>query len=348
MTGQQSLITGWDIGGAHLKVAQCNQQGQLIRTIEIPCPLWLGIEHLQQAIKTVQQQLGSQQTLAAVTMTGELVDIFADRQAGVNDILDCISQFIPTECCIVYAGALSWLSISEAKEQWQQVASQNWQASALFTAKQVKHGLFIDVGSTTTDIIPIQKNQVITQALTDFDRQANSELHYAGVIRTPLIAIAHKVPFDGRTLQLAAEVFATTGDCWCLLGKLDPLSISDTSADSQSWQPQDCTRRIARLLGTDANNYPPEQWRHLANWFAQQQISQLLGACEAVLTANGSISAKAPIVGAGIGRFIVKKCAQELGRAYIDFSELIKPASVHAANHAPAVAVALLACDQLK
>ena len=35
MTGQQSLITGWDIGGAHLKVAQCNQQGQLIRTIEI-------------------------------------------------------------------------------------------------------------------------------------------------------------------------------------------------------------------------------------------------------------------------------------------------------------------------
>jgi len=37
-----------------------------------------------------------------------------------------------------------------------------------------------------------------------------------------------------------------------------------------------------------------------------------------------------------------------LGRAYIDFSELLKPPSVHAANHAPAVAVALLACDQLK
>ena len=347
MTGQQTLITGWDIGGAHLKVAQCNRQGQLIRTIEIPCPLWLGIEHLQQAIKTAQQQVGSQQMLAAVTMTGELVDIFADRQVGVNAILDCISQFIPAGCCIVYAGDLSWLSISEAKEQWQQVASRNWQASALFTAKQVKHGLFIDVGSTTSDIIPIHKNLIITEALTDFDRQASSELHYAGVIRTPLIAIAHKVPFDGKTLQLAAEVFATTGDCWCLLGKLNPLSTSDTSADGQSWQPQDCARRLARLLGTDANNYPPEQWEHLADWFAQQQTAQLIRACKTVLTANGSISAEAPIIGAGIGRFIVEKCAEELGRTYIDFSELVQPSPVHAANHAPAIAVALLASGQL-
>ena len=347
MTVQQTLITGWDIGGAHLKVAQCNRQGKLIHAIELPCPLWQGIEYLQQAIKTAQQQLGSQQIIAAITMTGESVDIFADRQTGVRAILDCISQFIPAEYCIVYAGELGWLSILQAKEQWQLVASRNWQASALFTSQHVKHGLFVDVGSTTSDIIPIQQNRVIAKALTDFGRQANNELHYAGAIRTPLIAIAHKAPFDGRLIRLAAEVFATTGDCWCLLGKLNPLSISDTSADGQPWHPQDCMRRIARLLGTDANSYPPEQWEHLANWFAQQQTDQLLAACEAILNANESISANAPIIGAGIGRFIVKKCAEDLGRAYIDFSDLINPPSVHAGNNAPAVAIALLACDQL-
>jgi probable H4MPT-linked C1 transfer pathway protein len=347
MTAQETHITGWDIGGAHLKVAQCDLQGQLLHSIEIPCPLWQGIEHLQQAIQTAQQQLGAQQALAAITMTGELVDIFADRQTGVTAILDCVTQFIPDEQCIVYAGEAGWFSPSKAKEHWQQVASRNWQASAVFAAKQVEQGLFIDIGSTTSDIIPIQNNQAIPNALTDFERQANSELHYAGAIRTPLIAIAHQAPFDGKTIRLAAEVFATTGDCWCLLDELDPLSIGDSSADGQTWQPQDCARRLARLLGTDAHHYPMEHWQQLAHWFAQQQIAHLLTACETVLAAHTAITPNAPIIGAGIGRFIVKQCAKQLGRAYIDFSELTEPPSPDAADHAPAAAVALLACHQL-
>lgn len=347
MTAQDTYITGWDIGGAHLKVAQCDQQGQLLHTIEIPCPLWQGIEHLQHAIQTAQQQLGAQQAVAAITMTAELVDIFADRQTGVSAILDCVTQFIPDEHCIVYAGEAGWLSPSQAKVQWQQVASRNWHASAVFSAKQVEQGLFIDIGSTTSDIIPIHNNQAIPNALTDFDRQANSELHYAGAIRTPLIAIAHQAPFAGKTIRLAAEVFATTGDYWCLLDQLDPASICDSSADGQTWQAQDCARRLARLLGTDAHHYPFEQWQQLAQWFAQQQIAQLLTACETVLSAHPSITANAPIIGAGIGRFIVKQCAKQLGRAYIDFSELTEPSSSDAADHAPAAAVALLACNQL-
>lgn len=347
MTAQNTYITGWDIGGAHLKVAQCDQQGQLFHTIEIPCPLWQGIEHLQHAMQIAQQQLGTQQALAAITMTGELVDIFADRQTGVSAILDCVMQFIPDEHCIIYAGEAGWLSPSQAKEYWQQVASRNWQASAVFAAKQVEQGLFIDIGSTTSDIIPIYSNQAIPNALTDFGRQANSELHYAGAIRTPLIAIAHQVPFDGKTIRLAAEVFATTGDCWCLLDQLDPTSIGDSSADGQTWQPQDCARRLARLLGTDAHHYPIDQWRQLAQWFTQQQIAQLLTACETVLSANIAITPNAPIIGAGIGRFIAQQCAKQLGRSYIDFSELTEPASTDAADHAPAAAVALLACHQL-
>jgi len=347
MTTHQIEITGWDIGGAHLKVTRCNQQGHLTHAIEIPCPLWLGIKHLQQAIHTAQQQIGQQQTLAAITMTGELVDIFADRQSGVSHILDCLLQFIPEQHCMVYAGEAGWLSPTQAKEQWQQVASRNWQASAVFTAQQIKQGLFIDVGSTTSDIIPIQNNQAIPNAFSDFERQANSELHYAGAIRTPLIAIAHQAPFDGKFIRLAAEVFATTGDCWCLLDELDPTAICDSSADGQSWQQQDCARRLARLLGTDAAAHPPEHWQSLAQWFAAQQLDQLYTACKTVLSSHPTITPDAAIIGAGIGRFIIKHCAKKLGRNYIDFSQLIEPQSSQAADHAPAAAVALLAWHQL-
>ena len=39
----QNMITAWDIGGAHIKVAQCTQQGELRQVFELPCPLWRGI-----------------------------------------------------------------------------------------------------------------------------------------------------------------------------------------------------------------------------------------------------------------------------------------------------------------
>jgi probable H4MPT-linked C1 transfer pathway protein len=347
MTTHQTEITGWDIGGAHLKVTRCNQQGHLTQAIEIPCPLWQGIEYLEQAIKTAQQQIGPLQALAAITMTGELVDIFTDRQSGVRNILDCLMQFIPEQCCQVYAGEAGWLTPTQAKIQWQQVASRNWQASAVFTAQQIQQGLFIDVGSTTSDIIPIQNNKATPNAFTDFERQANSELHYAGAIRTPLIAIAHQAPFKGQYIRLAAEVFATTGDCWCLLNALDSAAICDSSADGQPWQQQDCARRLARLLGTDAATHPAEQWHNLAQWFADQQIDQLYTACETVLSAHPAITHDAPIIGAGVGRFIIQHCAKKLDRRYIDFSQLVEPPSSQAADHAPAAAVALLAWHQL-
>lgn len=347
MTTHQTTITGWDIGGAHLKMAQCDPQGQLIHAVEIPCPLWQGIEQLQQAIKTAQKHIEPQHTLAAITMTGELVDIFADRQTGVAEIIDCFNQFYPTDCCIVYAGEVGWLTPVEAKKQWQQVASRNWQASAVYAAQQVEQGLFVDVGSTTSDIIPILHHHAVPNAFSDYERQANSELHYAGAIRTPLIAIAHQVPFDNKLIRLAAEVFATTADCWCLLDALLPSAIIDSSADGQSWQKQDCARRLARLLGTDAISHPIEQWQQLAQWFGHQQTIQLRIACETVLAAHPEINKGAPIIGAGIGRFIVKYCAKQLNREYIDFSTLTKPDSPCAADHAPAVAVALLAWHQL-
>ncbi len=347
MTAHQTGITGWDIGGAHLKIAQCDRQGRLIQAIEIPCPLWQGIEHLQLAIKTAQQHIDPSHSLAAITMTGELVDIFTDRQTGVAAILDCFTQFTPVDQCLVYAGEAGWLPPVEAKQKWQHVASRNWQASAVFTAQHIQQGLFVDVGSTTSDIIPILHNQAVPNALSDYERQANSELHYAGAIRTPLIAIAHHAPFDDKHIRLAAEVFATTADCWCLLDALQPNAISDSSADNQPWQKQDCARRLARLLGTDAIAHPMAQWVQLAQWFGQQQIAQLRTACETVLAAQVAITSDAPIIGAGIGRFMVKQCAMQLNRDYIDFSELTTPCSSHAADHAPAVAVALLAWHQL-
>lgn len=346
MTAQQACFSGWDIGGAHLKVARCDHRGNLLDVVQFSCPLWLGIEHLKSAIRRAQQQLSNHHDIHAITMTGELVDIFTDRKTGVSDIIDCISEFIDPDDIHVFAGELGWLDVSAAKLKWQHIASRNWQASANFCAKHIQDGLFIDIGSTTCDIIPIRNNSAIPQGLDDHNRQQTNELVYTGAIRTPLIALCNKVPFNGNQISLAAEVFATTGDCWCLLDKLAPESILDDCSDGKPWNKQNCSIRIARLLGTDASDPNAPEWRQLAQWFAEQQIQLITNACLSVLSNHCELSSKFPVIGAGVGRFIAKAVAERLGHSFIDFSELTTPQLISAADHAPAVAVALLARQQ--
>ncbi len=340
------MISGWDIGGAHLKVARCDDRGNNVEVIQLPCPLWQGIEHLAGAIEAVLSKFNSQHDLTAITMTGELVDIFTDRQTGVAEILNCVTKYIKPENMHVYGAQAGWLDIKQAKQQWEMVASRNWQASASIAASHQYNGVFIDIGSTTCDIITLIKGKEAPRGFSDLGRQASRELLYTGAIRTPLISLCQNAPFKGESVSLAAEVFATTGDCWVLLDQLYPKSIQDSSADNKPWDPQYCANRIAHLLGTDAIQTQLLPWQQLAQWFAQQQCHLIINAILHV-TSSHSLPADAPIIGAGIGRFIAKICAQQLNRPYQDFHDLIAIPSANASDHAPAVAVALLAQQQL-
>ena len=340
-------ISGWDIGGAHLKVARCDSQGNNIQIIQVPCPLWQGIEQLDTAIKTILAKLNSHNDITVITMTGELADIFAHRQAGVAEILNCVASHIAPERIQVYAGQERFLNIEQAQQHWQSVASRNWQASANIAAAHIRNGLFLDIGSTTCDIIALSAGKDIPRGFTDFERQTTRELLYTGAIRTPLISLCQSAPFNGDLVGLAAELFATTGDCWVLLNQLDPISIQDTSADCKAWEAPLCASRIARLLGADADQAEFHQWQQLAQWFAQQQCHLIIKATLHVISAHPNLASNAPIIGAGIGRFIAKMCAEQLNRPYHDFHDLIAIPDSLASDHAPATAIALLAQRQL-
>lgn len=341
------MISGWDIGGAHLKVARCDAQGNTIQIMQVTCPLWQGIAYLAQAIEVVLDKMGGHDDLTAITMTGELVDIFASRQIGVAEILKCVAQYIKPENIMIYGAQAGWLKPNQARQQWQMVASRNWQASASLAAAHQQNGIFIDIGSTTSDITALLGGRASPRGSTDLERQTTRELLYTGAIRTPLISLCQSAPLNGNLVSLAAELFATTADCWLLLELLDPNTIQHPSADGRPWDPQFCAARIARLLGTDTESAKLEQWQQLAEWFAQQQCHLINQAVLQVISAHTDLPKDAPIIGAGVGRFITKQCAQQLNRPYQNFHDLLAIAQVEASDHAPAVAVALLAQQQL-
>src|SRR5699024_2306479 len=105
----------------------------------------------------------------------------------------------------------------------------------------------------------------------------------------------------------------------------------------------------ARMIGLDSQHWPLDIWRKMAAYFAEQQYQQLTEALFQVLS-RIDLPPKAPIIGAGIGRFLAVECARRIQRPYRDFSEALKihPQAFINSDHAPAAALAQLAWEQLR
>src|SRR5690606_8142552 len=112
-------------------------------------------------------------------------------------------------------------SLAAARADAGAVAAANWMATATVVAQVFREGLLLDVGSTTTDIVPVSDGRVAASGRTDLDRLGAGELVYTGVLRTPVCAIARTAPFRGRRLRMAAEYFAIAADVHLWLGRID-------------------------------------------------------------------------------------------------------------------------------
>ncbi len=341
-----TAVVGWDLGGANLKLARI-EQGRAEQVAQIPCQIRQDASKFDAALEDALL-LCPPQAVHAVTMTGELSDVFSDRAEGVAYLVDMMRSASDGDA-VFYAGRAGFLDCIRAVERSADVASANWHASASLVAQVFPDGLFVDVGTTTTDLVPLKAGAAAARGFTDGARLAESELIYTGVVRTPVMAVARAAPFKGRMQRIAAERFATMADVWRLLGELpldaDPYPAPDLKGKST----QESAARLARMLGRDANEAGLLAFADLAHHFAECQLAEIEAAA-LTLTAREEIEADAPVIGAGCGRFIARHIAQRLGRPYRDFAELIDcapDAREMAACCAPAVAVGLLAEREL-
>lgn len=334
-------LIGWDVGGAHLKAALL-VDGHLRAVRQTPCPLWRGLEHLSRALEL---------TLAdwplapchAVTMTGEMVDLFTDRASGVAALSQLLQQRLGQ--VLLFAGRRGFVAVDQAAIAAPEIASANWLASAAWAAARLDAAVLIDIGSTTSDIIPLAGGQPATSSRSDLDRLGNGELVYTGVVRTPVHALAARVPLRGRWQTLCAEFFASAADVYRLLGVLPADADQHDTADGRGKSVAESTARLARMLGCDASAASAAEWHQLAAYLARCQLTQLQDGLALVLSAH-PLAAPAPLLGAGVGRFLVDRLSRYEHRPYRDFGTLCsdEPAlQAAAADCAPAVAVGLLA-----
>ena len=355
MSKHISKFIGWDIGGAHLKAALLDGSGEVLQVLQLPCQLWRGLEQLELAINVATKafKVEPAEALHAVTMTGELVDLFANRHEGVIAISTLATKLLGKDT-LFYAANIGFVALERVSALTPYIASTNWHASASALAMHASDILFIDIGSTTTDIVAIEAGKVKRLNLSDAARMADDSLVYTGVVRTPVMALAQKLSFEGIEINVAAEYFATMADVYRVTGELLPEHDMSDTANGKGKTALESARRLARMIGQDVESKPIEAWKTLAKTCKTLQMNQISAAVAKHLKPNMMI------IGAGAGSFLVQQIAHQLSCAYQPISMRLTglPWSALVQGHIlisthdlevcfPAFAVALLAKKQL-
>jgi (4-(4-[2-(gamma-L-glutamylamino)ethyl]phenoxymethyl)furan-2-yl)methanamine synthase len=337
-----SAVIGWDIGGAHLKAARA-ENSRIVDAVQVASPLRHGLDRLAAAFGEAKAVIGSAPH-NVVTMTGELADTFASRSEGVAALADMARAQL-ADGVMLYAGPAGFIAPDRAVQHVADIASANWHASAALVAKRQGTALFVDVGSTTTDIIPVVDHMVAAHGYTDAERLAAGELVYAGVVRSFVMATAARAPFDGRWTTLINENFANMADVNRILDALPDGADQMPTADGREKTLAASRARLARMVGRDAGDADDWQWLELARWLAEAQMRAIVDGAMLVLS-RAKLDAAAPVVGVGIGVAVIVELARRLGRAYLPFDGLLDAAPAvrtRASQCAPAAALAVLA-----
>lgn len=333
------LVTGLDIGGANLKAATSDGQAT-----SRAFALWKNPDQLAHELTQLIGALPDAAALA-ITMTGELADCFDSKEDGVHRIIEAVEQAAGGLPCWYWHTGGDFLTSNEARDCAALVAAANWHALATFCARilSTESAILIDIGSTTTDIIPLRAGAVGSEGLTDPQRLAASELVYSGATRTPLCALGPTLSWNGVTYGVAAEFFATARDVYLILGAEPESPLDRETADGRPATRGDAARRVARMLCADVQELGPIE--ELAELFATQQRRQI--AC-----AFQNIARRLPdcrhVLLSGSGSHIAKTMLQELpdGARY-EITDIGAMFARRVSEAACAYAVARLATERL-
>ncbi len=304
-------IAGFDIGGANTDLAIIDFEDGEIKNIEVDfayLPMWSNNDDLSRVLIDLIENICpvSQIDAVGISMTAELVDAYDTKKDGVLDIVGkCEETFT---CPIAYVGVDGMLSKSDIEKTPLKAAAANWIATAQIATLISDNCIFIDTGSTTTDIIPIKEGKECALGKSDFDRSATGELVYTGTLRTNLASFLDKVTLKGKDYRVASELFAQTADVYRVLDLITEEDYVCDTFDGEGKSKLECARRIARVVCADLKMLSMEDVVEMSKFIHKKQVEQIADGLKQVNeTQNMDL-----IVTTGLGKDILDKPAAEL------------------------------------
>ena len=273
-------FAGLDIGGANVKFATLCGVAE-----ERSLSIWRDKARLKPVLRKIASALRPSSYLG-VTMTAELADCFSNKQQGVEFVVEAVSESFPDHHPLFYRNDGSMCESRTAKTDWSAVAASNWHALAwmAFLDSEQPSGFVVDIGSTTTDIIPVHNRLPVVPGQNDLDRLSSRQLCYAGIGRTPVCSLLPEVRLESRNVPLAREFFATIADVFLWLDLTDGDGSDYETADGRPATKGYAGHRLARMICSDFDDLSPSDLDAIAVQTKQKLVQQFCLALAHVLS----------------------------------------------------------------
>jgi probable H4MPT-linked C1 transfer pathway protein len=345
-------VLGYDIGGANTKAALVKvKNGKLIKS-EVSFeyfPIWKEPQRLVNVLLSLKQRLELDYVDAVcVTMTAELSDAYQTKREGVNHILGCVKEAFPDKRIFVLNTEVELYSIDAAIQKPFEVAAANWAATGWLVAQHLKNCVVVDVGSTSTSIIPVAHGKVAACGKTDLAKLINGELVYTGSLRTNVATIVQSVPIKQDIAVVASELFALSGDIHLVLGNITKKDYTSETADSRGKTVAESLARIARVICADTEMLSRQEILNMAQFIYCKQIQQIASGLAKVYAYTKSlVQGRVPVVVTGLGKYFLAKQAAEVVKVdeIVDLGMLLPSKAILAT---PAFGVAFMAATKLE
>ena len=245
-------------------------------------------------------------------------------------MLDAAEEALGDRPLSVLTTAGELVTVEEARSRPWDVAAANWVATALAVAGEHPDALLIDVGSTTTDVVPIAGGRVAATGYTTS----------SGCWRASSSTPACCAPTSRRSPRACRS--AAAGARWRRSTSRSAATSISSSAELTT-EAYDCPtpdgrpataafarERIARLVCSDVEQLDAGEVDAIAAYLAGEQLRQIEDAARRV---GRALTPEAPVVAAGSGAFLGREVASRLGRAVAPapWGEELGPAAALAA-----------------
>jgi probable H4MPT-linked C1 transfer pathway protein len=272
-------MIGIDVGGANLKVV--DDAGVHIHY----CPLW----EKSPITEVLLQHATSNDDPAAVVMSGELADCFESKQQGISFIVAAVRKVFPK-------ARFYGMDAQFHDHAVPQLAAANWLASADFLRARHPDAVLLDIGSTTADIVPLNRFDSLL-GMTDTKRLQAGYLIYTGMLRTSIATLIRSVDLAGVPTPVSTEYFAASADVHLVLGHITPSLYSCDTPDRKEKTLKASLRRIARVVCADLGEIGTEGARQIAEQFWAVQRDMICSQVKRIVKFSGAKE----IIIAGIG-----------------------------------------------
>lgn len=286
-------MIGIDVGGANLKIV--DSKGVHIHY----CPLW-------NEAPLTELLLPYSDEKAAVVMSGEQADGFLNKNEGIEYIVNSVKKTVPLARFYGLDGKFHDKAVP-------QLSAANWLVSADYLQMEYPDAVLVDMGSTTTDIIPLPLFDELIN-ISDLRRLQKGYLVYTGLLRTAVPALLHSVQLDGVDTLISSELFAVSADAHRALGNISEEEYSIPTPDGAPKSENASLQRLARLVCADLDEIGEQCVKSIARQFWDKQYSCIKEQVKRVMEESDA----SRLITAGIGSRLLHK---ELGG--IDLHEVL-------------------------